>query len=317
MPKVLITGGFGYLGGRLARFLVLQSGFEIILGSRSKIGPPPWSPNEQVLQTRWDSPADLERLCAGIDAVVHLAGMNAHDCGSDPVAALEFNGSATARLLHAAIRQGVRRFVYLSTAHVYGNPLSGTISEETCPVSLHPYATSHRAGEDVVRAAHQRKDIEGIVIRLSNAYGAPAHKEANCWTLLVNDLCRQAVTTNRMVLRSSGLQRRDFITLTDACRVIAHLLALPAEKLGAGLFNVGGAWNPTVLEITVRVAKRVLVVTGKEPEILRDADKKIESSESLNYRIQKLTDTGFEMGGNGAIDREIDELIHFCIENVM
>src|SRR5207245_1641136 len=105
------------------------------------------------------------------------------------------------KLTDAAKRAGVRRVVYVSTAHVYGAPLAGVITEASCAVSLHPYATSHRAAEDVVRAAHERKTIEGVVIRLSNAYGAPVSEDANCWTLLVNDLCRQAARTKTMVLR--------------------------------------------------------------------------------------------------------------------
>jgi UDP-glucose 4-epimerase len=66
-----------------------------------------------------------------------------------------------------------------------------------------------------VRFMHERGDIEGIVIRVSNSFGAPAHQHANCWMLLVNDLCRQAVSTGQMTLRSSGIRRRDFVTLTD------------------------------------------------------------------------------------------------------
>jgi UDP-glucose 4-epimerase len=269
-----------------------------------------------VIQTRWDSPEDLQIICAGVDAVVHLAGMNAGDCGADPVGALEFNGVATTRLLRAAVRQGVKRFIYLSTAHVYGSPLTGVITEQTCPTSPHPYATSHRAGEDGVRAAQQRGEIAGIVIRLSNAYGVPAHKDANCWMLLVNDLCRQAVTSNRMVLHSSGMQRRDFITLTDTCRAIGHLLALPADKLGEGLFNAGGAWSPTVLQMTERVAGRILAATGRSPEIARKTGPNTESQELLDYRMQRLIDTGFKAGGIDSVDPEIDALIQFCARQV-
>lgn len=314
--KLLITGGFGYLGGRLAQVLASQTDHEILLGTRQRVDPPSWLPQAKVTQTQWDSPAGLERICAGVDAVVHMAGMNAQDCATDSVAALEVNAVATGRLMQAAIRQGVKRFIYLSTAHVYGSPLTGVITEETCPVSLHPYATSHRAGEDMVRAAHQRGEIEGIVIRLSNAYGAPAHKDANCWMLLVNDLCRQAVTTKRIVLRSSGLQRRDFVTLTDACRAIRHLLELPADKLVDGLFNVGGAWSPTVLEMTQRVAERIHAATGQTPEILRKVDENIENHETLDYGIKKLIETRFAVCGDVHVNQEIDTLILFCLGHV-
>ncbi len=308
--KLLITGGFGYLGGRLAQFLASQAGYEILLGSRQQAEPPPWLPQAKVVQTQWDSPTGLAQVCAGVDAVVHLAKMNAQDCASDPVAALECNAVATARLLQVAVRQGVKRFVYLSTAHVYGSPLTGVITEETCPVPLHPYATSYRAGEDVVRAAYQRGEIEGIVIRLSNAYGAPAHKDANCWMLLVNDLCRQAVTTRRMMLQSSGLQRRNFVPLADACRAIDHLLHLPVRDLAKGIFNVGGEWSPTVWEVACLVQERCGLALGFQPKLTRIPPRIGETSAELDYRFDVLRQSGFQPDSDRV--GEIDRLIEFC-----
>lgn len=308
--RVLITGGFGHLGGRLAQFLVLQRGDEILLGSRQQTEPPPWLPGAKVVQTRWDLLADLEHICSAVDAVVHLAGMNAQDCTTDPVAALKLNAVATARLLQAAVRQGVKRFIYLSTAHVYGDPLTGEITEETCPVSLHSYATSHRAGEDVVRAANQRGEIEGIVIRLSNAYGAPAHKDVNCWMLLMNDLCRQAVMTQRMALRSSGLQRRNFVPLPDVCCAIAHLLHLSAQDLARDIFNVGGVWSPTVWEVACLVQERCTVVLGFKPQLTRIPPQTGETVAELNYRFDALCQTGFQPSADKV--EEIDQLLNFC-----
>jgi UDP-glucose 4-epimerase len=313
--KVLITGGSGYLGGRLAQFLVSQSGFDVILGSRQLGAPPPWLPKATVVKTHWKAADELAQICFGVDSIVHAAGMSASDCIADPVGALEFNGSTTARLLDAAITQGVKRFVYVSTAHVYASVLNGHITESTCPVSLHPYATSHRAGEDVVRGAHERGEIEGIVMRLSNAYGAPAHPDANCWMLLVNDLCRQGLNSNRMVIRSSGKQHRDFISLTDACRAIEKLLKLPAGELRDGLFNAGGAWAPTILEMASRIAERIGAATGVRPEIVCKHGDSADDSQSLVYNIERLMSTGFNTSGEQIIDREIDGLIRFCLEH--
>lgn len=313
--KILITGGFGYLGGRVAQFLASGGRDGVVLGSRHHAESPRWLPGARVVRTQWTSTERLEEICTGIDVVVHLAGMNAQDCAADPAAALALNAVATARLLRAAVKNGTKRFIYLSTAHVYGSPLSGVITEAVCPVSLHPYATSHRAGEDVVRAAHQEGQIEGVVIRLSNAYGAPAHKNVNCWMLLVNDLCRQAVTTKRMVLRSSGLQRRDFIAMNDVCRALEHLLKLPSEKLGNGLFNVGGNSASTVWEMTQRVAGRVHALSGFFPKILRGKDDGGSGSELKEYSIRKMIDSGFAHGGDAPVDREIDALVRFCQEN--
>lgn len=308
--KLLVTGGFGYIGGRLAQYLASQPCYEILMGSRQHTEPPPWLLQAKVVPTLWDSPAGLEAICTGVDAIVHLAGMNAQECSANPIAALEFNAVATARLLQAAVRQGVKRFIYLSTAHVYGSPLSGMITEDSCPLSLHPYATSHRSGEDVVRATHQSEKIEGIVIRLSNAFGAPAHKDTNCWMLLVNDLCQQAVTSGKLELRSSGLQLRDFITLKDVTMAIEHLLALPIGLCNNGLFNLGGECSLQIIDFTERIASRCNAVLNFPPPIIRPKPASNEVSIELDYCIDKLKATGFSLTGD--IDAEIDATLLLC-----
>jgi UDP-glucose 4-epimerase len=209
-----------------------------------------------------------------------------------------------------AIKAGVRRFVYISTAHVYGFPLAGTITEETCPHPLHPYATSHRAAEDAVRSASAQGLIECAVLRLSNAFGSPAQAEADCWDLLFNDLCRQAVVSGALVLRSSGMQRRDFISMTDACRAIQHCLRLPVTLLQNHVFNLGGQWSPTILEVAMFVADRFESRGHVRPDITSLPAATDEKPEPLDYRIDCLKSTGFVP----AMDTkaELDGLIAFC-----
>lgn len=308
--KILITGGFGYLGGRLAQFLSLYSENEILLGSRVHQKVPRWLPQSRVVQIIWDSQTSLNQICAGVDAVVHLAGMNAKDCMSNPIGALEVNAVATARLLKAAVQQNIKRFVYISTMHVYSSPLSGVITENTFPTAIHPYATSHRAGEDVIRAANQSQEIEGVVVRLSNAYGAPAHKDADCWMLVVNDLCRQVVLERHITLESSGVQRRNFIPMQDVCRAIDHLLRLPRNNLHQAIFNVGGVWSPTLLEMAELVQERCALVFGFEPQITQKRLKINEVASELDFRFEHLRQTGFELEAN-KVD-EIDRLLEFC-----
>jgi len=309
--RILITGGFGFVGGRVAQHLQ-QAGHQIVLGSRKTSNPPDWLPHAEVEQTDWDDGRALEQICNGVDVVILAAGMNAQDCAADPVAALEFNGLATARLVAAASRAGVKRFVYLSTAHVYASPLIGTITEDTCPRNLHPYATSHLAGEDALLSAGQRGQIEGIVLRLSNAFGAPASAETNCWMLLANDLCRQAVCDRRLTLRSAGLQQRDFVTLHDVGRTIAHMLDLSDERIGGVIFNVGGGRARRVIDMAEMIQARCLAVLGFSPEIIRPEPIQGEKSPDLDYRIDKLLATGFSLEGD--YHDEIDATLRLCNE---
>ena len=310
MRKVLITGGFGYLGGRLAQFLASKKGYEILLGSRRQTQPPSGLPQVKVVQTLWDSPQSLEEICFDVDVIVHLAGMNAKDCAAGPAAALEVNAVATVRLVQAAIQQRVKRFIYMSTVHVYGSPLTGVITEETKPAPVHPYALSHQAGEDAVLALHQSEEMEGVAVRLSNAYGAPADKDVNCWMLLVNDLCRQAATSEKLVLRSAGLQKRDFIPLHDVVRAINHFFELPFDRSGDGIFNLGGEATYSIIDLTELIAGRCEVVLGYRPEIERPDPVPGKSYPELNYKIDKLKETGFSLNGN--IEKEIDTTLGFC-----
>ena len=309
--RILITGGLGFIGGRLAQHLQ-QVGHKIVLGSRNASSAPDWLPQAEVVQTDWNDAQALQQICTDVDVVIHAAGMNAQDCAANPVTALEFNGLATARLLAAASRAGVKRFIYLSTAHVYASPLTGVITEETCPRNLHPYATSHLAGENVVLSARQRGQIEGIVLRLSNAFGAPVHKGVNCWMLLVNDLCRQAVTERSLILRSAGLQRRDFVTLQDVGKAFSHVLDLSKEQVSDGVLNIGGAWTPRVIDMVELIQSRCFAVLGFSPGILLPERSDSEVTLALDFQINRLLASGFELTGNAVA--EIDANLLLCRE---
>lgn len=312
--RILITGGFGFLGGRLGQYMSASTEHEVCLASRSSEAAP-WLPGARVAQVDWQSDGALEALCEGVDVVAHLAGLNAQDCAADPVLAYEFNAAATARLVRAASRSRVRRLLYLSSAHVYGSPLHGTITETSCAMPVHPYATSHRSGEDAVRTAHLGREIEGISVRLSNAFGAPAHPAVNCWMLLTNDLCRQAVEHGGMVLQSSGMQRRDFVPIEYVCGALTHLLEAPSEQISDGLFNIGGSWAPTVLEMAQRIAGRVKIAMGSEPDIQRKLDPNASATLDLNYRCEKFSALGFQTNPKDLIDKELDTLIRFCLDH--
>lgn len=310
MLPVLITGGYGFVGGRVSQHLQ-DAGHAVVLGTCQAARAPEWLPGAQVARLVWEDAAALESACQGVDTVVHAAGMNAQDCAADPVAALVFNGVATARLVAAASRAGVQRFIYLSTAHVYASPLVGTIIEETCPRNLHPYATSHLAGEHAVLSANQRGQIRGIVLRLSNAFGAPMHKDANCWMLLVNDLCKQAVQTRKLVLQTSGLQQRDFIGLTAVCRVVEYLAVGHGASMQPGIFNVGAGVSQSVLEMAQLIQQRCVQVLGFEPVLQCVQGGGDEQHPMLTYRTDNLAALGINPN---ALDSsaEIDNLLRFC-----
>ncbi|MDR6395958.1 NAD-dependent epimerase/dehydratase family protein [Herbaspirillum seropedicae] len=307
MASILITGGLGYLGGRIASQLV-KAGHRVRATSRKAQPAPAWLPEMQVLAPDWESTDELIAACTGHDAVVHLAAMNEIYSGRDPVGALRTNGLASLMLQNAAQSAGVRRFIFFSTAHVYGAPLAGDIDEATLARPRHPYAITHRVAEDFVLAAHDSGQIEGVVVRLSNGFGAPMTADVDRWTLLVNDLCRQALTTGALKLQSAGTQLRDFITLDDVGRAVQHLVELDTSSLGNGLFNLGDR-TMSILQMTEMVAARASKLLGCDIPIIRPADNGAPVP-SLHYHTEKIRNTGFRLRSD--IDQEIDSTLLLC-----
>jgi UDP-glucose 4-epimerase len=308
---VLITGGLGYVGGRIAKFLSQNTNLNLILSTRKKDHQTPeWLNNGRIVNLDLMSDRDLEKNCMGVQSIIHLAAANEIDSSQNPESALRVNVVGTLKILQAAINQGVTKFIYFSTAHVYGAPLRGVITEKTVPRPIHPYAISHKTAEDFVLAAHDKQDILGLVIRLSNGFGAPINGDVDRWSLIVNDLCRQAVSTGKLVLKSSGLQKRDFITLKGVGEAVSHLLSLDAEKYGDGLYNLGGNCTLSIIEITERIAERCFQTLGFKPEIVRPSPKVGESSDELDFCMDKLKSVGLVLSQN--INEEIDSTLLFC-----
>ena len=314
--KILVTGGLGFLGGRIAQHL-LNEGHNVLVGTRNdiKLGDR-FLDGARVVQTSWNDSAKLEEICAGVDLIIHASGMNAKDCLADAARALDVNAVATANLLQSAIKQNVRRYLYISSIHVYADNLQGEISEADCPANLHPYAASHRAAENTVFWAQKNGLIDGIVVRFSNGFGVPTRRDANCWMLLINDLCRQAVEHKQLVLASNGMQSRNFIPISEMCSAIDFLACkLPPEhRVGqAGPINVGGQTSFSVLEMAKLIQSRCGSILGYEPELLVREQGGCAQNPQLDYKLNRLKALGYSHSHNPI--EEIDSLLIYCHNN--
>lgn len=308
--KILITGGLGYLGGRVAKYLAQYTPYYLLLGTRkTDVETPTWLTNGKVVKLDVLSNDSLLSVCKSVTTVIHFAAINEIDSLENPELALRVNSLGTLRLLNVALDAGVKRIVYFSTAHVYGK-LTGSISEKTIPRPTHPYAITHHVAEDFILAAHDSRQITGIVFRLSNGFGAPERPEVNRWTLIVNDLCKQAVTTEKLVLRSAGLQRRDFITLHDIARAVEHVLLLTDFECGDGLFNLGGENSMQIIELVKKISLQCKSLLGFEPKIIKPEATDGEKSDLFEYQIGKFKETGFQLSSN--LEYEVNETLKMC-----
>ena len=306
--KILITGAFGYLGGRISSFFSSISEYEIILASTRAVKIPYSSKNIKVIQINWKDEESISNACTNIDVIIHTAGMNAQDCNINPLEALNVNGIYTARLVKNAISNKVKKIIYFSTAHVYNNPLKGIITEDVIPKNKHPYSTSHLEGESSVMQAHLSGKLQGVVLRLSNCIGAPKDINSNCWMLLVNDLCKQIIEHQKMKLNTNGKQLRNFITIKDVCRVVNLFIELNFRSNENTIFNVGNE-TISIIEMAEIIQKRCKLILGFSPMLEINKQDNVEI-EDFQYKTNKLDNIGFK--SQISYEKEIDDLLIFC-----
>lgn len=246
MKKVLITGANGFVAQRLMTYLNDHSLLEVETTTANKDLV---SSGIHYLDLKQVDAVDFSFI-DDMDVVFHLASMNEVDCVNNLKDSLEINGYASVKLYEEAAIRGVKRFVYLSTAHVYG-PQVGNLSVDSKVNPLHPYSISKYLGEQLIKAS--KKDLDFAILRMSNSFGYPVQKETSRWKLLVNDLCKQAVSHKKIQLNSSGKQYRNFVPLSEVLPLFKHFIYSDEIEWNK-TYNVSG-FNTTVLEMAQKIAK--------------------------------------------------------------
>ena len=310
--KILITGGLGYLGGRIADSLKRNHPEStIILGTSRKISEAPnWAKAFQIVPLNILDPASIKNAVSNdIHAIIHLAALNEHDSFNNIESAWKTNTLGTQALLSAASQKQILKFIYFSTFHVYGG-CQGEITEDSPTRPYHPYAATHRAAEDIVRFYQHYKHMDTLTLRLSNGFGYPMDSGVNRWTLVFNDLCRQTMASGKMVINSSGKQQRDFIPLHDVAAAVDHFLFKISKKWNDGLFNLGGDCSFSILEVAKTIAMVYEKKYGKPVPIQIAGKDNGERYNPVHFNIDKLKKTGFCLTGN--MEKEIEQTLSLC-----
>ena len=129
----------------------------------------------------------------------------------------------TKALLDSCVKNKVKKIIYLSTFHVYDLNESSIIDENSKLSKLNPYALSHILSEKHILDYHENKKIDGIILRLSNAFGKPIHNDLDVWSLLVIDVINQSII-KKIKLNSTGETKRDFIPISSLTGTINKIL---------------------------------------------------------------------------------------------
>jgi UDP-glucose 4-epimerase len=257
---VLVTGGCGFIGANLVRFLRERTSWDLRVVDDLSTGDPQYVP-EGLAELVVGSVAEasvLEPALEGIDAVIHLASTTGVvPSVEDPLWDFEGNALPTFRLLDACRRSGIQRVVFASSGATLGEA-PPPVNEEVLPRPMSPYGAGKLAGEAYCVAFAASYGMKTSALRFSNVYGAfSLHKKGNA----VPSFIRRCLANEPIVIYGDGSQTRDFIHVEDLCDCIHR--ATTADGVAGEVFQVATDVETRILDLAEMVRK----VTGADNEI--------------------------------------------------
>lgn len=259
---ILVVGGAGYIGAHMVKALV-AAGYRVIILDDLSTGHREFTNDGLFIHGSLGDRSVVDALFSeyGIDAVMHFAASSlVGESVVNPLAYYRNNLAGTLSLLEAMIRFKVRRFIFSSTAAVYGEPKAVPITEDHPCVPTNPYGATKLAVERMLKDCDEAYGLRFMSLRYFNAAGADPGG-------LVGERHRPETHLIPLVLKTAlgdfshikifgtryptpdGTCLRDYVHVNDLAR--AHLLALTALLNGgaSGIYNLGNSRGHSVREV--------------------------------------------------------------------
>ena len=270
--KVLITGGCGFVGTNLARYLV-DHDCEVRILDNLSTAFPAWQqdqsnrgfqlPKVDLIVGDIVDRQMVDKSVSGMDAIVHLAALTSVTESLDhPESTWRINVDGTINLLESCRKHNVNRFVFASSNAVAGEQ-TPPIHEDKIPQPLSPYGASKLAGEALCSAYYHSYGFESFSLRFANLYGPYADHKSSVMPLFFKWIkSGQALT-----IYGDGEQTRDFVHVDDIC--LAVYLALKSTGPFGEVFQIARGRETSVNEL-VEILKKV---TGADFEIIHQPER--------------------------------------------
>ncbi|NEB30296.1 UDP-glucose 4-epimerase GalE [Streptomyces sp. SID14446] len=294
----LITGGAGYIGAHVARAMA-EAGERLVVLDDLSSGVPNRLPEDIPLVQGSSLDGDLlKRVLSehAITGVVHLAARKqVGESVAQPTRYYQENVGGLATVLEAVAGAGVKRFVFSSSAAVYGNPDVDLITEDTPCAPMSPYGETKLAGEWLVRATGRAHGIATVCLRYFNVAGAASPELADTGVFNIVPMVFDRLTRGEAPRifgddypTPDGTTVRDYIHVADLAE--AHLAAarrLAEAASGDLTVNIGRGEGVSVRELMTLVSE----VTGDprqpvvEPRRPGDAPRAVASAALAGERL--------------------------------
>jgi len=269
LPKILITGGCGFIGSNFIRHLIANyPGYRIInldkltyAGNPDNLKSISAHPNYSFVKGDICNARIVEKVIAGCDIAVNFAAETHVDrsiIGCDDF--LKTNIDGVNQLLNAARKSGLKKFIQISTDEVYGSRLKGEFKETDKLNPRNPYSASKAAGDLLALSYYNTYGLEVIITRSSNNFGPYQYPEKVIPLFITN-----AREGKPLPLYGKGKNIRDWIFVEDNCRAIGLVMH---KGLAGETYNIGAGGHKANIEL----ARDILGLTGKPLSLIRKVE---------------------------------------------
>ncbi|MGI0049122.1 MAG: NAD-dependent epimerase/dehydratase family protein [Nitrososphaera sp.] len=261
ITRALVTGGAGFIGSHIVDELVARGIETFVIDNLSTgtLDNLAQHRDSSLLHFMAGDAREAEALLqdTSIDVVFHEAAIaSVPKSVSHPMLVHDVNVNMTLQLLNYCVKAGVKRFVFASSAAVYGI-LEGKATEDMACRPNSPYGAGKLAVEDYLHAYRRTYGLETVMLRYFNVYGRRQRYSdySGVITIFINKL----LEGSRPVIFGDGLQVRDFVHVDDI--VQANMLAMESANAVGEMFNVASGRATSILEL-VRIVKELVGATG-------------------------------------------------------
>ena len=265
MINILITGGAGFVGSRLAEKLIEDKSNYVVIVDDLSTGDVNKLPDASLDNWRFVK-GDVNKykeisevmLSMKFDFVFHYAALVGVKRTQDhPVKVLE-DIDGIKHVLNLCKSTGVKRVFFSSSSEVYGEPVELPQHEETTPLNSRvPYAVVKNIGESFVRSYYKEFGLEYTIFRFFNTYGPKQSSD-----FVMSKFIKKALNNEDITLFGDGSQTRTFCYLDD--NIDTCLKALRENLVVNDVMNVGGEVEVTIADL----AKLIIKLTGSKSKIV-------------------------------------------------
>ena len=289
MTHVLITGGAGFIGANLARYLLEHSDLRIrILDdlSTGSLGNVDGLDVDFTEGTILDIDA-VRSNARGVDSIVHLGAIPSVPRSiANPRASHEANTTGTLNVLEAAREVGVEHVVVASSSSVYGSNPKLPKSEFDWTRPMSPYAVSKQATEGYALAYQFSYGLKTLAFRFFNVYG-PGQPANHAYAAVIPKFLDAALHGRPLQIHGDGTQSRDFTYVNTVCAVIHG--AIRGHVHSEDPVNLAYGTNTTLLELVQMIEEGLGDPVKREFTAARVGD--VKASQADNRRVRELFPT--------------------------